>query len=110
MLKNILLCIIFTLSGAFGGYFFKKASSDKGSILKIIFNKNLYIGGILYVAGALLNIIVLKRLNYIVVLPLTSITYVWTMIISYFILGEKITIKKIIGVMFIVFGALILVL
>lgn len=109
MIKNIVLCLVFTLSGAFGGYFFKKASNEKGSIIKILINKNLYIGGILYVIGASLNIVLLKHLNYTVVLPLTSLTYVWTMVISYFILGEKITVKKILGVLLIVTGAITLV-
>lgn len=109
MINNIALCLIFTLSGAFGGYYFKKASNEKGSIIKILGNKYLYLGGILYVIGASLNIVLLKHLNYTVVLPLTSITYVWTMVISYFILGEKITFKKILGVILIVIGAIFLV-
>lgn len=109
MINNIALCLICTLSGAFGGYYFKKSSSEKGSIVKILGNKNLYIGGILYVIGASLNIVLLKHLSYTVAFPLTSITYVWTMIISYFILGEKITLKKILGVILIVTGAIFLV-
>lgn len=108
MFKYILLCLIFTLFGAFGGFCFKKAASGSETILKIIFNPYLYIGGALYVAGAILNIIVLKELKYVVVLPITSITYIWTIIISYFVLKEKITLRKILGICMIVFGAIIL--
>jgi hypothetical protein len=39
---------------------------------------------------AIINILVLKQLPYTIVFPLTSITYIWTLMISYFLLGEKI--------------------
>lgn len=70
-------------------------------------NINLYIGGGLYLISALLNIFVLRYLDYSVVLPLTSITYVWTMIISYLILKESITKRKIAGVALILVGAVL---
>ena len=108
MYKYFLLCIVFTLAGAFGGLCFKKAASGAESIMKILFTPYLYLGGMFYVIGALLNIVVLKELKYTVVLPMTSITYVWTIIISYFVLKEKITVKKIIGICLIVAGAVLL--
>lgn len=39
------------------------------------------------------------------VLPLTSLTYMWTMFLSYLILDEKITKRKIAGVILILIGA-----
>jgi uncharacterized membrane protein len=108
MYKYLLICLAFTLAGAFGGLYFKKAATNSSSIIKIILSPHLYIGGVLYVIGAILNIIVLKELKYTVVMPLTSITYVWTIIISYFILKEKITVKKILGIILILIGAIIL--
>lgn len=108
MSKYFILCIVFTLFGAFGGYFFKKASNESESIMKTLLSPALYIGGVFYVLGALLNIVVLKKLNYTVVLPMTSITYVWTIILSYFLLREKITVKKIAGITLIIFGAVLL--
>jgi len=66
------------------------------------------VGGLLYVLGAGLNILILKKLPYTVVLPLTSLTYVWTMIISYLVLNEKITRLKITGVTLILVGSIIL--
>lgn len=99
------LILIMTSMGAIASIFFKKASSSNG-IMQLLLNINLYIGGFLYLASAILNIIVLKYLNYSVVLPLTSITYIWTMIFSYLLLKEKITMKKAIGVSCIVLGAI----
>lgn len=101
-----LLIPVMTLMGAVASIFFKKASSGNG-LKAVICNINLYIGGFLYLASAVINIIVLRYLNYSVVLPLTSITYIWTMILTYSILKEKITAKKIFGVGCIVLGAVL---
>ena len=103
MIKYYILLVIMTFLGAVASLFLKKASSSK-SILDLIKNKNIYIGGFLYLSSAILNIYLLKFLDYSVVLPMTSITYIWTMILSYFILKEKISKKKIIGVISIILG------
>lgn len=100
------LIFVMTFLGSVASLFLKKASSSiKISIL--LKNWNLYAGGVLYVISALINIYVLKFLPYSVVLPLTSITYIWTMLLSYIFLKEKVHIKKIIGVFVILFGAIL---
>lgn len=102
----IYIClIIMTLMGSIASLFLKKASTLGGK--KMLMNPDLYIGGMLYLLSAVLNIWILRFLDYSVVLPLTSLTYVWTMIISYLVLKEKITIKKIAGVMLVLIGAVI---
>lgn len=106
-MKYYLCLIIMTVMGSLAALFLKKASVSK-DIRSLFFNSNFYIGGSLYFLSALINIYVLRFLQYSVVLPLTSITYIWTMIISYFILKERINTKKIIGVLLIVIGALVL--
>ena len=105
MTKYYILLVVMTLLGAVASLFLKKASSSK-SIFDLIKNKNIYIGGFLYLSSAILNIYLLKFLNYSVVLPMTSITYIWTMILSYYILKEKISRKKIIGVISIILGVM----
>lgn len=85
-----------TMMGAVAAIFLKKASGFK-CFKQLILDINLYIGGILYFLSALLNIYILHFGDYSIVLPLTSITYIWTMILSYFIFQEKITRKKMIG-------------
>lgn len=103
-----LALIIMTIIGAFAGYFLKRASLSKG-LKELIINKYLYLGGFLYFISALINIYVLRYMDYSVVLPLTSITYIWTMIISYFFLNEKISKKKIVGIFAIIIGAIFIV-
>lgn len=98
--------VFMTFIGSVASLFLKKASGSNG-IKSMLVNLNIYIGGLLYLLSAVLNIWILRFLDYSVVLPLTSLTYIWTMIISYLILKEKITIKKILGVAFIMVGAVI---
>ena len=98
----MILCM--TFMGAAASIFLKKASGSEG-ILQLFTNRNLYIGGFLYAAAAGVNILVLQYLDYSVVLPLTSLTYIWTMILSYKILKETINRKKVLGVLCIVAGA-----
>ena len=102
------LLIVMTLMGSVAAFFLKKASGFK-NITELIKNYNLYIGAGLYLLSAIINIIVLRYLNYSVVLPLTSITYVWTMVISYLFLKEKVGIKKLLGVSFIILGCICIV-
>lgn len=99
-----LLVIIMDLVAATASLFFKKASSSDG-FLGMLRNPNLYIGGMLYVVAALFNIYILRYLDYSVVMPLGSITYVWTMILSFMVLHENVSRKKILGVACIIAGA-----
>lgn len=102
----IAILLVMTFIGSAASLFLKKASVSDG-IIGMIKNANLYIGGGLYLTSAVLNIVILRYLDYSVVLPLTSITYIWTMYFSYLILKEIITKKKIGGVVFIIAGALL---
>ena len=40
--------------------------------------------------------------------PMTAITYIWTLVLSALFLQEKITLRKLLGVAFIVFGVFLL--
>ena len=107
MNKIYLLFPIMTLMGSLGGFFFKKGAAhlDFKNVFRSVFlNLNLYIGGILYVIAAVLNIVALKYLPYSIVLPLTAITYIWTIIISRLMLKEKVNKEKVIGIILIIIG------
>lgn len=104
-----LLMIIMTWLGALGGYFLKAASSHdiKTERPKLLFKLTLGVG--FYGLGAILNIVALQYLPYTTVFPLTAVTYIWTMILSYFILKERVGLRKIAGVLLILTGAVVLV-
>jgi drug/metabolite transporter (DMT)-like permease len=96
-----------TLFGAFGGFYLKKvSSSSNGTFLNMLIL--LSIGGTFYLIGAILNIYLLSIFPYTLVFPLTSITYLWTLVISGVFLKERVTPKKMIGVTLIIFGCIFL--
>ena len=101
----VLFVLIMTLLGSYASLLLKKAAVSD-TLIKIFININLYWGCILYCLAAILNIYILKFLDYSIVLPLTSLTYAWTLIISKIYLNEELSKKKIIGVIMIVIGAI----
>lgn len=105
MMLYYVILLIMTLFGAVAGFCLKKASSTEG-IQQLIRCPFLFVGGSLYFISALMNIYVLKYLDYSTVLPLTAVTYIWTMLLSGAVLKEKITIRKVVGTVAIVVGAL----
>lgn len=108
MSKIYLLVPITTLLGSLGALFFKRASEKIKDLKSLILNIDLYIGGIFYVLGALLNIVLLKVLPYSIVPPLMSFTYVWTVIISKIVLKEKIRKTQIVGVVLLILGSTVI--
>ncbi len=101
---TLFLLLGMTISGAFAGFCLKKTAVNPG-LKMTISSPFFYAGGLLYVAAAIGNIVLLRILPYSLVLPLTSITYIWTLLIARLFLGEKITLLKIAGVLLILFGA-----
>lgn len=107
----ILSVVLMTMLGSLGAVCFKKTTLSQGSgILALLKDKWLYFGGVLYVSGAIFNIIALRFLDYSVVLPLSSITYVWTIFFSYKFFKEQINKYKIIAICFIILGVVLLML
>lgn len=103
-----LLLLVMTYLGAQASVFFKKLAG-MSNISSILSSPYLYLGGVLYLIAALLNIYVLSLMEYSKVLPLTSLTYGWTMLLSYLVFKEKISIQKNVGLLFVIAGAIMIV-
>ena len=103
-----LLVLVMTLSGSLGAFFFKEAAQQGGGLRKLLTRPQLYVGGCFYGLGALLNIVLLGMWEYSLVYPLTAVTYVWTLVISNRLLGERITRGKAAGVLLVLCGVAIL--
>jgi drug/metabolite transporter (DMT)-like permease len=104
------LLFIMTFSGTLGALFFKKAMGqlDGFNVIRIVMNRSLYIGGFFYMLGAAVNIFILRYGDYTTVYPLTSFTYVWSMLIALFVLKERIDYNKIIALICIITGAFLI--
>ena len=103
-----LLTIPMTFLGAMGAYFFKKASVQVTNIRTLLGSKELYLGGLLYVISAVMNILLLRYLQYSILYPLTAITYVWTAFLAHFLLGEKLSGRILWGIVVICAGVVCL--
>ncbi len=108
MIISYILLVLFTILGALGSFYFKRAAFGATKSVIQLINKYLLLGTFFYVASAILNIIVLLELPYTVVLPCSSITYIWSLYLSKTCLKENIGLLKIIGVIFISVGAAII--
>jgi len=96
--------------GAFASYCFKSATARLESLrlAAMAREKFIWLGGLLYLLAAANNIFLLGYLDYSILLPMSSITYIWTMIIAYKLLGESISARKIAGVAAIICGVTLL--
>ncbi len=106
-MEYYIILMIMTMLGACASFCLKKASSVQ-KIQELFTVPFLYLGCFLYLLSAFLNIFILKYLEYSIVLPLTSITYVWTFLLSHFYLKEIMTKKKAYGIGLIVLGSVII--
>ena len=88
--------------------FFLKRSSSSGSKIGILLSPFFYLGGVLYVVSSCLSIVLMQFLPYAIILPLGSLTYVWTLFISRWLLGERITARKVAGIAVIICGVILL--
>lgn len=101
----IYLCVLLmTVLGAFASISLKQSTITKKRGKQYVL-----LGGFLYVLSAIINVFVLKFLPYAVVLPLTSLTYIWSTVLAVYFFGEKITIRKILGLLSIMIGVIMLV-
>lgn len=107
---QLVLCVLMTFIGAMGAYYFKKAAARLQGInvFQLLKFPAMYIGGTLYCLAALMNIVLLRFIDYSVLYPMTAITYIWTMIIARVFLGETIDKFKIIAVAFICCGVFLI--
>lgn len=104
---------LMTVMGSVASLFLKQASDSlKGEnaaavVRNVLKAPSLYAGGALYLVASVLNIYVLRILDYSSVLPLSAFTYVWTMFLARARLGEKLTKRKMAGVFLVVVGAVL---
>lgn len=107
---GIVLLLVTTLTGSLGALAFKHAMNKikKVNLLNVVQSLWVWIGLLFYVLSAITNIQLLKYLDYSIAFPMTALTYVWTVAISYFLFNEKITGRKVIAIAFILVGIIII--
>lgn len=101
MIKNILLFAGYALISSFGLY--------KIKLSNMVINQDLIIGGIFYIVGFLMWLVILKSNPLSIAFPLAAgFLIIATQIFGFFFLGEGINITKIIGILFVIIGIILI--
>ena len=100
--------LLMTLAGSLGAFFFKKSTSDLTNVFSLLRVHSFYLGGFLYCLAALMNVVLLRYMDYTILYPMGAVAYIWSLIISNRFLGEKITKKKVLGIALICVGVVLL--
>jgi drug/metabolite transporter (DMT)-like permease len=103
------LCVM-TWSGSLGALFFKKVTTGIQGFhqMALLRSPSLYPGGLFYLTGAILNIILLRFMDYSILYPMTALTYIWTLVLSYAVFKERINKGKIAAIFFILLGIIVI--
>lgn len=96
MKKGILLISLSSLCIAVGQMFWK-LSAENGLLYLVL-------GLLLYGFGAVLMILSFRYGHVSVLQPFNSLSYIFAIVIGYFILDEYISFTKIVGIIFIISG------
>ena len=96
--------VISTVFGAYGSLFLKKGSSKDLRIRYILKNHSLIWGIVLYGIATIFGLLALKFIDLSIAYPITSLSYVWVILLSKKYLNEKIKKLKVIGMFFIILG------
>jgi len=105
---NVVMLLLMGLSASAASFLLKKSTANGLQISRMLRMPYLYLGGGLYVVSSLMNLYLLRRLPYSLVIPLGSLTYVWTLILSHRFLGESVSKRKVWGILLILAGVCLL--
>ena len=110
MFKLIVTAIIQSAFLAVAQYFMKIGMervvdySMSWAYFRSFLNWQLGLALILYIIGMVIYMFMLKSYELSVIYPLTSISYVFTMLLAMFFLGEAISAVRWVGVLFVMLG------
>lgn len=107
---GMILLLVTTLAGSVGALYLKKAMDNMPelSLGNVLRSGAAYLGLFFYIVSAVTNIILLGAFEYSIVFPMTSLTYVWTAMISVFIFRERLTLNKGIAILLIIIGVFVI--
>jgi uncharacterized membrane protein len=104
----IMLVIFSTFFGSIGAFILKKSASKANfSIWRFYKNKVALLGFLIFGTGSMFFIVALKFGSLSVFYPISSLTFIWAVLLSKKFLKEDINSFKVIGVLLIVLGVVI---
>jgi uncharacterized membrane protein len=108
-LISLSLLLVSTFLAALAGVYFKKSTKELVVSVKGFLQNVLFLHGVaLSIAASILYVFALRLEHLSKAYPATSMTYIWAIILSHYMIGEKITLKKTIGIILILAGILLI--
>lgn len=104
----VLIMIISSIIGAFGALLLKKAAPELKLKIKYLFNSKLISGIFLYFVAVIAFIWLLKTVDLSLLYPMTSMTYIFTIAFSVWLLKEKMNKYKWISITLIIMGNILI--
>lgn len=77
------------------------------TLIKMITSSWIILGGVIYVASVFVWLLVLNRIEVSKAYPLISIGYVLNAVVAYYLLGEHVTLMRIVGILIILTGVFV---
>ena len=107
--KGVLLVFSCTILGALAQLLIKKGTvSITPDVMSIVTNVPLVVGYAIYGVNTLLMVLALKDGEMSMLYPIIALTYVWTTLLSYFVLHEPSNPYKNAGIITIVLGVAVM--
>ncbi|MBQ6083447.1 MAG: EamA family transporter [Bacteroidales bacterium] len=110
MFRLIITAIIQSAFLAVAQYFMKVGMekvvdySMSWAFYRSFLNWQLGLAAFLYIVGMIIYMFMLKSYSLSVVYPLTSISYIFTILLAMFLLGESVPVVRWVGVLFVMLG------
>ena len=102
-LSAIFLVIFVTFFTSIGQVFLKNGLGHVNNLSSIL-NFSLFFGLLLYEIGFIITLFALRKGELSILSPLMALSYIWVILLAFFIFSESITLIKILGISFILLG------
>ena len=103
----VIACILIALAQMLFKKSLPKFELKISSILRVLFIPNIVFGLFLYFIALLIYLCSLTKLELSLAYPLLSFSFIFVTIFSVFLLKEKITIKRALGILLIILGVVL---
>ena len=110
MFKLIITAVIQSAFLALAQYYMKIGVdrlvdySMSWAFFKSLMNWQLGLALLLYIIGMVIYLFMLKNYDLSVVYPLTSISYIFTILLAMFLLGESVSVVRWVGILLVMLG------
>ncbi|MEM3855907.1 MAG: EamA family transporter, partial [Candidatus Micrarchaeaceae archaeon] len=106
------ITLVAALFAAFAQYFFKKAMPKfrfrLPELIALLKNKTIIIGIVIYFIGLAIYLVALGKGQLSFVYPVFASSFIFIMLISKFMLNEKLTVMRVLGILLVFAGVVII--